>query len=487
MEVQRKRLFILCDGTWQDGVNNRCPLTNVATLARCLSPVDQEDCLQLVYYDSGIGNGTSKLNIGIDGATGRGISAKIRNAYSFISHNYNFDRLLADEPDEIVLVGFSRGAFAVQCIASFINQTGLLHCQYLYYLRGLFTLWSRQDFKRWGPGDPNPVRTKLDEYIPKLKDEGILHEVKIKALVVWDTVSALGLPILHLAPRPLAFVGKQVPGIVENAFQALALDERRRKCQPRVWNSKEEGVRRVKQCWFMGTHADVGGNGDAALGAVTLLWMLGQLKTAQIGIAIENGQVAKHLCHKFLEWNFNINRALGQLKETSVLSSTSGPGKPTEPALYWWLLGMVSRGKYLYPRSGGENLVSMEIHFSVRLALARGAKCAILERWKTMFRGNKAEWKLGRQMLPECELSINPAGYKISDELDEYGWIQAWSKESFTLNFTERSRFAKELRDLVMEEGVSRGKLSDFAQMLREDMAIEGGKLAPSAVYPPAT
>ena len=223
-------------------------------------------------------------------------------------------------------MGFSRGAFAVQCIASFINQTGLLHCQHLYYLRGLFTLWSHQDFKRWGPGDPNPVKTKLEEYVPKLKDEGILHEVKIKALAVWDTVSALGLPI-HPPPKPLAFVGKQVPGIIENAFQALALDERRRKFKPRVWSSKEEGDGRVKQCWFMGTHADVGGNGDATLGAMTLLWMLGQLKTAQIGIAIENSQVAKHLNQKFLEWNFDVNRALGQLKETSVLSSISGPGE----------------------------------------------------------------------------------------------------------------------------------------------------------------
>jgi uncharacterized protein (DUF2235 family) len=56
--------------------------------------------------------------------TSTGISAKIRNAYSFLSHNYNFDVL-----DEIVLVGFSRGAFAVQCLASFISQTGLLQKQ----------------------------------------------------------------------------------------------------------------------------------------------------------------------------------------------------------------------------------------------------------------------------------------------------------------------------------------------------------------------
>ena len=146
---------------------------------------------------------------------------------------------------------------------------------------------------------------------------------------------------------------------------------------------------------------------------------------------------------------------------------------------------MANRGKYLRPRSGSENSVSMEIHFSVRLALARGVKCAILEQWKTVFRGNRAEWKLGPRTVPECELSINPAGYKISDELDEYGWIQAWYDEWFIFESTDRSQFAQTLKDLVMESGVSRGKLSAFAQMLKENMTINDGKLAASAMYPP--
>ncbi|KAI0192355.1 hypothetical protein EV127DRAFT_302847, partial [Xylaria flabelliformis] len=67
-----------------------------------------------------------------------GISTKIRNAHSFLSHNYNFD----DGNDEIFLIGFSRGAFTVQCLAWLISQTGLFHKRYLYCLRGLFTLWA---------------------------------------------------------------------------------------------------------------------------------------------------------------------------------------------------------------------------------------------------------------------------------------------------------------------------------------------------------
>src|SRR4051812_33327791 len=85
-EATKKRLFIFCDGTWQDGVNSNHAPTNIATLARCLKSVADDGYLQIPYYDSGVGNGTSRPAQLIDGVTGRGISAKIRNAYSFLSH-----------------------------------------------------------------------------------------------------------------------------------------------------------------------------------------------------------------------------------------------------------------------------------------------------------------------------------------------------------------------------------------------------------------
>jgi uncharacterized protein (DUF2235 family) len=68
----KKRLFAFCDGTWQDGINNKSPLTSVATLARCLEPIDSDGCPQTVYYDSGVGNVTNTPPQVVDAITGRG-------------------------------------------------------------------------------------------------------------------------------------------------------------------------------------------------------------------------------------------------------------------------------------------------------------------------------------------------------------------------------------------------------------------------------
>jgi len=70
-KVVKKRFFICCDGTWNDGINNKGPLTNVSRLARCVKGV-ADDYLQIVYYDNGVGNGTALPSQTVDGATGRG-------------------------------------------------------------------------------------------------------------------------------------------------------------------------------------------------------------------------------------------------------------------------------------------------------------------------------------------------------------------------------------------------------------------------------
>lgn len=253
-----RRLFICCDGTWKDGVNNGGPLTNVSRFARCIKKYAEVDkYTQIVYYDSGVGNGTALPSQTVDGLTGRGISAKIRNAYSFISHNHNFDH----DRNEIFLVGFSRGAFTVQCLASLISAIGLLKKEHLQYLRSLFTLWAKQKFGTLAPdsGNPNSLSTSLNENLESLEVLGVVKRVRIRACAVWDTVSALGLPTPQLSPRPLSFVGKTVPGAVDHAFQAIALNESRRHFKPCVWEFKESGRTNVKQCWFLGSHGDVGG------------------------------------------------------------------------------------------------------------------------------------------------------------------------------------------------------------------------------------
>ena|SRR2546429_1991293 len=66
---------------------------------------------------------------------GKGTSTNIRDAYTFICHNYLGDG------DEIILIGFSRRAFTVRCIAAFIHDVGLLTRTGLKYLDSVYRQW----------------------------------------------------------------------------------------------------------------------------------------------------------------------------------------------------------------------------------------------------------------------------------------------------------------------------------------------------------
>ncbi|KAI0166759.1 hypothetical protein GGR52DRAFT_555423 [Hypoxylon sp. FL1284] len=463
----RKRLFVFCDGTWKDGVNNQRPLTNVATLARCLEGVSDDGYLQMVYYDNGVGNATSSPAKLIDGATGRGISTKIRNAYSFIAHNYNFRH----DGDEIFLIGFSRGAFAVQCLASFISQTGMFQKQHLYYLRGMFALWKNQNFSRVG-SSRKPVRERLESHVKMFMEEDLLHKVKIKACAIWDTVSALGLPTPW--PRPLSFVGKEIPKAVEHAFQALALDETRARFEPCVWDSQECSKTYVRQCWFLGSHTDVGGNGDAYLGTVTLVWIIGQLRE-KTNATFNMAEVFKHMKHRFLEWDIRVNGLLGQFKDTAILSNLSSSGRYTKPSWYWWLSGVKSRGAHLHSQDL-KNEFGL-IHFSVRFAMNRDtSKGKILRKWTTRVQDGAVKWQLGDSTLFESTLSQHT-------KTPEYTMLGGWKDGELAGNPTDRTAFASHVRGLI--QGQRRNDLNFFNILLHANLIFVNGILAPTTMYEP--
>ncbi|KAF2667835.1 hypothetical protein BT63DRAFT_480747 [Microthyrium microscopicum] len=270
---RRKRLVVCVDGTLMNGVGTNGNLTNVSRFARSLNHVASDETLQVVYYVPGVGSGTSKYQNKIDALTGRGIENIIRMAYSFISHNYNF----ASGKDEIFLVGFSRGAFAVRCLASLIHDVGLLTKTGLSHLHTLYTWWVKQ----WeGPHTTLPMEAS----IPALRRIGLLHRsVKIKACAVWDTVSALGLPtpagITKKRSEEFGFVNQTIPENIENAFQALALSESRVPFEPEIWSIPPKTILNFKQCWFMGGHPYIGGGcKDQKLPNIALIWMIAQLQ-----------------------------------------------------------------------------------------------------------------------------------------------------------------------------------------------------------------
>jgi Uncharacterized alpha/beta hydrolase domain (DUF2235) len=112
-------------------------------------------------------------------------------------------------------------------------------------------------------------------------------DVSIKAIAVWDTVGSLGIPrigvlqnlgIQRAESKEMTFYDTKLGRSVENAFQALALDERRSSFAPAIWEKPEGNRTRLRQVWFPGVHSNVGGGyDDQGMANITLAWMMDQL------------------------------------------------------------------------------------------------------------------------------------------------------------------------------------------------------------------
>lgn len=214
-----------------------------------------------------------------------GISNHLLHAYYYICVNFSHPE------DEIYLVGFSRGAYTAYLLAAFICRTGLLKKSGLERMNHLHELW-----RKWGKypkGVPAIYYKKTDAFAGKnpldtaIEDIDNLQQirlgVKIEACILWDTVSALAFP----APRGIEpwkyteyeFVDNNIPNGIQNLFHALALNERRRDFKPLIFADPPQGMT-LRQCWFLGSHGNVGGGyDDFALSNISLAWMIAQLAT----------------------------------------------------------------------------------------------------------------------------------------------------------------------------------------------------------------
>lgn len=161
---------------------------------------------------------------------------------------------------------------------------GLLTHRGLMQLGSIFEQWERQNETEKIKGtldDDQEVKAYFRNLLAK---EMTRPNIPIKVCGVWDTVGSLGLPRPFFLPQPvgkkLAFINTKVLPNVEYAFQALALDERRRQFKPTLWEKPDgqEFPRVLRQCWFPGSHSDVGGGlKDDAAARLPLAWMLSQL------------------------------------------------------------------------------------------------------------------------------------------------------------------------------------------------------------------
>ena len=283
-----KRLCIFCDGTWQTFDQPRP--TNVALLARCVLPGQispTSPAVQVVYYDDGVGVGGGVANglvHWLGGTLGDGLDAKIRDAYRFLCLNYT-------PGDQILIFGFSRGAYTARSLGGLLSQRWILKRSQLDRIDEVMTTY----------------RTRAgEEELAKLRDEFSWPvpsdaSSRISYLGVWDTVGSLGIPdvtaLADIVDSKYKFHDLSLSPFVASARHAVSTDEERATFRPTLWDNidamnastgkGDEGDALYAQQWFPGVHGSVGGGGvDGGISIAPLTWIAEGAQRA--GLQLDN-------------------------------------------------------------------------------------------------------------------------------------------------------------------------------------------------------
>jgi len=235
-------------------------------------------------------------------ATGYGLDGNVLDAYRFLCTHY-------ERGDVIYLFGFSRGAYTVRVLAAFVYVIGLLKPGQLNLAEYAFTAYKKasHDSRK---GGKLPEADALRMAATETSEDEVAHglpaawefarvastqRVTIRFIGVWDTVASVLVPRrdrLLLDFQMLRFT-RTNPG-VEMFRQAISIDERRRMFRLHRWtepqtfksnpfNDKNWRPQDIRQVWFAGVHADIGGGyreSESGLSKFPLLWMINQAKVA---------------------------------------------------------------------------------------------------------------------------------------------------------------------------------------------------------------
>lgn len=267
-----KAVAVFLDGTG----NDRDSWTNVSRLHDLMVNQDRQD--MAVFYTEGVGSDGRGIGLGV----GWGIGKDVREAYQFVAREY-----ATHGEDKLYVFGFSRGAYAARILAGLIFMAGLPEMNRL----------SKDDAARLVDdlyaaykGDKTDAeRHRLINAVYRQWKLPRRHDVKIEVLGLWDTVEALGLPDYRENPGEVN--RRYVDQIcnVKKAYHAMALDDNRARIYtPILLTRKHLNLRCpdvsldtvVKEVWFAGAHADVGGGmPEGFLSGVSLNWMISLLES----------------------------------------------------------------------------------------------------------------------------------------------------------------------------------------------------------------
>ncbi|MFD6177142.1 MULTISPECIES: DUF2235 domain-containing protein [unclassified Isoptericola] len=306
-----KRLVLCCDGTWSHAVNPQ--VSNIEKLARSVlrsGGSREPDVEQIVGYVAGVGARGYLADQLLGGAFGYGFTRNVVDGYRFLAMNY-------ERGDEIVVLGYSRGAYTARSVVGMLSQVGLLTPEatddgLLHEAERVYRLkppsprrvaWAERTTARAKPGSwryrrAAAVLGRGGEVAAEKARFRAAHgiEVPVRFLGVFDTVGALGVP--GPSRRKNRFHDVSLSPAVATARQALAIDERRLTFAPCLWTVPDgDPPERVQQVWFPGTHGDVGGGGArCGLSDMALQWMADEMRA--VGVQFDERRLARQLTPK---------------------------------------------------------------------------------------------------------------------------------------------------------------------------------------------
>jgi uncharacterized protein (DUF2235 family) len=311
-QYRLRRIVICLDGTQngpeqavesEGGVSLYKP-TNVLKIFRAIEPETDDGTTQLAYYSDGVGSMIGEISLSgrveadydriFGGALGIGYESRVKAAYRFLLGNYRHG-------DQIVVIGFSRGAAEAQSLVRFIDwMGGLLHKEDEYYIP---EMWAVFRDKRGAPGE---AERRIAAIRLRRKRESAIRDpvhVEIEFLGVFDTVLSVGSRLASEGTRTTVeakyayLVGPTPPNIVKTVRQALAIDEARWDFRPQIWESPDHAGQSLAQLWFPGVHSNVGGGfRHDGLADAALMWLVEELQGA-----LERDGGALALNHSYLD------------------------------------------------------------------------------------------------------------------------------------------------------------------------------------------
>jgi uncharacterized protein (DUF2235 family) len=256
-------IFKAMGGTIVDADNNSYESTLTAN-----GPV-----VQVGKYLSGVGTDGIEVFKLFEQATGEGVAELIVRGYTFLSRNYQAG-------DDIIVVGFSRGAAAARCLAGFVVGQGLLNPANYHpenknasYLRAVAAWYQYRQAQPWLANQQTltDVFVQLGQQIPILTAADYSPVERILAVAVFDTVSSSGIPDpADDGKYSFSFANTDLSPKVLNGYHALSADENRSSFAPTFWTPRTN----ITQGIFPGAHSDVGGGyPEHGLSDRALEWM----------------------------------------------------------------------------------------------------------------------------------------------------------------------------------------------------------------------